>query len=78
MRRNRIAAWIVLALGVVYFIGPLISTVEFSMRMVRGQYTFKAYAVVLADPRFQSTFLYSTVMALATILVGVFIVVPTV
>lgn len=78
MKRNRVLAWVALAVGVVYFIVPLISTVEFSMRMVRGQYTFKAYAVVLADPRFQSTFLYSTVMALATILVGVLIVVPTV
>lgn len=78
MKRNRFLAWVALAIGVVYFIVPLISTVEFSMRMVRGQYTFKAYAVVLADPRFQSTFLYSTVMALATILVGVLIVVPTV
>lgn len=78
MKRSRFLAWVALAVGVVYFIVPLISTVEFSMRMVRGQYTFKAYAVVLADPRFQSTFLYSTVMALATILVGVLIVVPTV
>lgn len=78
MKRNRLLAWLALAVGVVYFIVPLISTAEFSMRMVRGQYTLKAYEVVLADPRFQATFLYSTVMALCTILVGVLIVVPTV
>jgi putative spermidine/putrescine transport system permease protein len=78
MKRIRLGAWIALAFGLVYFIVPLISTVEFSMRMVRGQYTFHAYAVVLADPRFQSAFLFSCVIAVLTIAVGVLIVLPTV
>jgi putative spermidine/putrescine transport system permease protein len=78
MKMQRLGAWFAIAIGMIYFIVPLISTFEFSMRMVRGEYTFKAYQVVLADPKFQETFLYSTVMALFTILVGVFIVVPTI
>ena len=60
-----------------YFFLPLIGTFEFSLRMRRGEYSFDAYRVVLADPRFQATFGYSVVMALATILVGVLLVVPT-
>jgi putative spermidine/putrescine transport system permease protein len=45
--------------------------------MRRGVYSFDAYAVVLSDPRFQASFTYSTVLALATIFVGVLLVVPT-
>src|SRR5262249_32655254 len=43
----------------------------------RGEYSFDAYRVVLADPHFQASFLYSTCLALATIVVGVLLVVPT-
>jgi hypothetical protein len=38
---------------------PLIATFEFSLRMRRGEYSFDAFRVVLADPRFQATFSYS-------------------
>ena len=43
----------------------------------RRLFSFDAYRVVLADPRFQATFGYSTVLAIATIVVGVLLVVPT-
>ncbi len=74
---SRIWAWVAFAIGMIYFFVPLIGTLEFSLRMRRGVYSFDAYRVVLADPRFQATFTYSVVMALFTILVGVLIVVPT-
>jgi putative spermidine/putrescine transport system permease protein len=45
--------------------------------MRRGVYSLDSYAVVLGDPRFQQTFMYSVLMALATIAVGVLLVVPT-
>ena len=45
--------------------------------MRRGEYSFDAYRIVLADPNFQATFGYSTLIALATIVVGVLLVVPT-
>ena len=77
MTLQRFGAWAAVLIGAVYFFVPLIGTVEFSMRMVRGQYTFRAYEVVLADPRFQETFTYSVTMALVTILFGIFLVVPT-
>ena len=74
---TRIWAWIAFVIGVLYFFLPLIGTLEFSLRMRRGVYSFDAYRAVLADPRFQATFLYSTVLALLTIVVGVLLVVPT-
>ena len=55
-------AWIAFALGALYFFVPLIATFEFSLRMRRGVYSFDAYRVVFADPRFQATFGYSIVV----------------
>jgi putative spermidine/putrescine transport system permease protein len=77
-RGTRIGAWIALVLGAIYFLVPLIATVEFSLRMIRGQYSFEAYRVVLSDPRFQETFGYSALIAVITIIAGVLLVVPTV
>ena len=74
---TRVWAWLCFAIGMIYFFVPLIGTLEFSLRMRRGVYSLDAYRVVLADPRFQATFAYSTLMALLTILLGVLIVVPT-
>ena len=77
MTRARLGPWLAIALGTVYFLVPLIGTFEFSMRMRRGEYSFDAYWVVLADPKFRAAFSYSIVLALATIVVGVLLVVPT-
>jgi putative spermidine/putrescine transport system permease protein len=77
MKRNSLWSWIVLVLAVLAFALPLIGTFEFSLKMRRGVYSFDAYRVVLSDPRFQSTFLYSVTMALCTIVLGIVIVVPT-
>jgi putative spermidine/putrescine transport system permease protein len=77
MRANRAVSWVLLALGCLYFLLPLIGMVEFSLRARRGVYSLDAYWVVLADPKFQSTFTYSVVVGLLTIVVGIFIVVPT-
>jgi putative spermidine/putrescine transport system permease protein len=77
MTNPRSGSWLAIVLGTAYFLIPLIATFEFSLRMKRGEYSFEAYRVVLADPRFQATFGYSTLIALATIVVGVLLVVPT-
>jgi putative spermidine/putrescine transport system permease protein len=74
---SRALAWVALIFGIVYFVVPLWGMVEFSLRMRREEYSLDAYAVVLASPEFQATFLFSIVMSLLTILVGVLIVVPT-
>lgn len=75
---RRFWAWAAFALGAAYFFLPLVGMVEFSLKMRRGAYSLDAYASVLNDPQFRATFGYSAVMALATIVFGVLIVVPTV
>jgi putative spermidine/putrescine transport system permease protein len=76
MKAGRSWAWLTFAVGAAYFFIPLLATLEFSMRMRRGTYSFDAYKVVLGDVRFQQTFSYSVVVAIFTILLGVLIVVP--
>jgi putative spermidine/putrescine transport system permease protein len=70
-------AWAALIFGLLYFILPLMGMTRFSLMMRRGVFSFDAYAKVFADPRFQETFTYSTLMALVTIIFGVLLVVPT-
>ena len=77
MKRAKLGPWLAIVFGMLYFVIPLIGTFEFSLRVRRGEYSFDAYRTVLTDPRFQSSFLYSTVLALATIVGGVLLVVPT-
>ena len=77
MKQSRLGPWIAVILGAVYFLLPLVATFEFSLRVRRAQYSFDAYRNVLGDPHFQATFLYSTTIALATIVLGVLLVVPT-
>ncbi len=68
--------WLWLGLGLSYLLVPLIGVFEFSLRMRRGVYSFDAYGVVLADPQFQETFLYSTLMGVAAVLLALALVVP--
>lgn len=77
MKSAKLWSWIAFGFGVVYFLIPLIATFEFSLRARRGVYSFDAYREVLADPQFSETFIYSLIMALVTIAMGMFIVVPT-
>jgi putative spermidine/putrescine transport system permease protein len=77
MKRSRIGPWLAIFFGVAYFVVPLIATFEFSLRMRRGEYSLDAYRVVFADPRFQDTFTFTTLIGFATIVVGALLVVPT-
>lgn len=77
MKPSRIWAWLALAVGILYFVLPLLGTIEFSLRMRRGEYSLDAYRAVLADPQFRATFSFSVIMALFTIVLGVLIVAPT-
>ena len=77
VKGGRVGAWIALAVGTLYFVVPLIATFEFSLRIRRGAYSFDAYGIVFSDPGFRASFLYSAVIALATIALGTVLVVPT-
>ncbi len=77
MRRGSFWAWLWIILGFLYFFVPLAASFEFSLRAVRGRYTFKAYENVLSDPAFYKSFGFSLEMAVFTILVGFLLIVPT-
>ncbi|MFN7053166.1 MAG: ABC transporter permease [Gemmobacter sp.] len=77
MGSPRFWSWAALVAGLLYFFLPLIGMFEFSLRARRGEYSFQAYANVLGDPQFRETFMYSVVVALFTIVLGVLIVAPT-
>lgn len=77
MKGKHIWAWIILFIGIVYFFLPLFATFEFSLRMLKGRYTFEAYKQAFADPRFYLNFGYSLAWSLLTILVSLLLVVPT-
>ena len=77
MSLSRLLSWLGFVLGATFFLLPLIGTLEFSLRARRGVYSFDAYRNVLADPMFHQTMLYSLILSVATILLGVLIVAPT-
>lgn len=78
MKRVNIFAWIIFIIGITYFFLPLISTLEFSMRMVKGRYTFEAFRVAFQDPEFYINFGYSLLWGVLTIICSLILVVPTV
>jgi putative spermidine/putrescine transport system permease protein len=77
MKRRTFLAWLILLLGAIYFILPLYSTFDFSLRMQRDTLSFLAYERVIQDRQFISSFLFSVRMALMTIFFGVLLIVPT-
>jgi len=70
-------AWLWGILGLLYFFVPLYGTLDFSLRMIRGQLSLEAYRIVLQDPQFLESFRYSAVMGLITVIVSIVIFVPT-
>jgi putative spermidine/putrescine transport system permease protein len=78
MKSSRVIPWIILVLCSLYFVVPLIATFEFSMRKRRSVYSFDAYSSVFQDNRFLESFGYSIAVAVAAIVVGMLLVVPTV
>jgi putative spermidine/putrescine transport system permease protein len=77
MKRSPIWSWFWFILGLLYFFIPLISTVEFSLRMIKGKYTLEAYRVAFQDPEFYRNFSYSMLWAVVTIAISLLLVVPT-
>ena len=76
MTRGKPWAWITFGIGALYFLVPLIATIDFSLKIRKTGYTLDAYANVFNDPKFQQTFGYSLLIGVCTVLIGLFIVVP--
>jgi len=77
MNQKRIWALIIFIIGMLYFFIPLLSVFEFSLRALKGIYSFEAYRVAFQDPRFYESFGYSFVWAILTILCSMLLIIPT-
>ncbi len=80
MKTKKYDGWAIFwaAAGMLYFFVPLFGTLEFSLRMVTGQLSLKAYQVVLSDPQFLSSFRYSATMGIVTVLASALLFLPTI
>jgi putative spermidine/putrescine transport system permease protein len=76
MSRSKIWSWIIFAVGGLYFLLPLIATFQFSLSIRREGLSWDAYVNVFQTPTFQQTFSYSLIIGVASVVVGVLIVVP--
>jgi len=76
-RGGRIWSWFWMILGIIYFFLPLLATFLFSLRAIRGVLSFKAYQNVFRTSEFVTSFSYSILWAVLTIIVGILIFVPT-
>lgn len=77
MKRASLWAWLWIGLGVVYFFLPLVATFDFSLRSVRDVLSVTAYQQVFSDPRFYATFNFSLLMAAATMVTSMVLLLPT-
>jgi len=76
LRRFPFWSWIWFILGGLYFILPLLATFEFSLSW-DPEIPLKAYQRAFEDNDFWETFIYSNVLALATIVISIILIVPT-
>ena len=79
MNLKRINFWAIFwaVLGLAYFFVPLYGTLDFSLRIKKGEISLLAYQNVFSDPRFLQSFRYSATMGLITVIVSVLLFVPT-
>lgn len=67
-----------LFLGGMYFLIPLLATLQFSLEQGGGRYGFAAYTTIFSDPGFRDSIWFSFKMAVATIVLSLLLLVPTV
>lgn len=72
---RRLWPWLIVVLGVVYFVTPLLGTIRLSLRHSNG--TWEAWRLILGNEQMWPAFGQSIVNGLATIVVSLLIIVPT-
>lgn len=77
MKKQRFWPTLMILFGAIYFLLPLYATFDFSLRELRNQLSFVSYGNVLSDDQFRNSFVFSVVLALATIVVSLLLIVPT-
>ncbi len=76
IRRFPFWSWFWYLLGAAYFLLPLYATVRFSLTW-DPDFPLKAYTRAFEDGDFWETFIYSNILAVATILASIILIVPT-
>jgi len=69
-------SWLWFIIGALYFLLPLLATFEFSLSW-DPEVPLKAYQRAFEDNDFWETFLYSNMLAVATIIASIILIVPT-
>lgn len=77
MKRKSFWSWVWIILGTIYFVLPLYSTFDFSLRAKKGVLSFLSYQNIFNDPNFWKTIEFSLIIAFFTIIVSIVLVVPT-
>lgn len=77
MTRPPRIAYLITVFGTLYFLVPLVATVEFSLRQGHGRYGFSSYGEVFRDPEFRRYALKSLLLAAETTVVGIALLLPT-
>jgi putative spermidine/putrescine transport system permease protein len=80
MKKSRLDFWAFFwaVLALLYFFIPLYGTLDFSLRMKKGELSLLAYEIVFSDPRFLQSFQYSVIMGIISVSISIMIFVPTV
>lgn len=78
MKDQRIWSWLWFGLGTLYFLVPLIATVDFSLRAEKGRLSLTAYRNLFNDPNFFHSFTFSASIAVTTIVLSWLLIVPTI
>ena len=76
LRKFPFWSWLWFIIGALYFLLPLLATFEFSLSWDPAV-PWKAYQRAFEDNDFWETFIYSNVLAIATIIASIILVVPT-
>lgn len=76
LRKFPFWSWVWFSIGALYFILPLLATFEYSLSW-DPDVPFKAYQRAFEDNDFWETFIFSNVLAVATIIFSVILIVPT-
>ena len=70
-------AALIALISALFFLVPLGATINFSLRMKRGEITLEAYRWIFQDAKFLEVLGFSALASLAAIALGAFLVVPT-
>lgn len=70
--------WLLLALFGLYFLLPLLATAIYSLWAGGQRYDLSAYARILGDPQFRSSFTLSFTLAVETVVLSLLLLIPAV